>query len=1040
MASNGSAPSSPAAHAASSAVAEQGVSDAPVGAASAVFGTGVLDSELDSDAEEGSPRHKRRRLRRGSSPPSQAAAPGDDPDGDGGDDSDAGEDDGYERAAYRDDLDGVDDDDVEDAADDDFGDQAEELDEELVDELDIQERERQYFSEEEDDDEGEDLGENAEMYVCANIEQLNREEGGNLRLFVCVCRLCRDYRRMETLDRYDTDQLDDRRYEDMDMDTRRQVEEELNRRDAREGRIAQVFQEDQEMERDDAHRRRFRRGGDDEYGLGANEQELEDEEIINLEHFDVPLREWIATERPRNEIKRRFKNFLNTFVDRNNQLLYHQKIVKMAQRNEQSLEIEIGDVIHSMSMIAAWIVEAPKDMLTILEEVARDVVFALFPYYDTIHQEIYVRILDLPGTENLRDLRTAHLNFLIKVSGVVTRRTSVFPQLKLVKVNCLGCGTVIGPFTQQNHQEIKLNSCPECQHRGPFPINTEQTVYRNYQKITLQESPGSVPPGRVPRSKDVILVGDLIDKARPGDEVAITGIYTNTPDPTLNLRDGFPVFKTVIEANHVERRADVLGSKILTAEDKKAILKLAKNPNIGQILINSIAPSIYGHQQVKTGLALALFGGKPKFIKNSRVRGDLNVLMVGDPGTAKSQFLRFCKATAPRAVYSTGKGASAVGLTAGVSRDPFTKEWVLQGGALVLADKGVCLIDEFDKMNEQDRTSIHEAMEQQSISVSKAGIVTSLQARCSVIAAANPIGGRYNPARTFAENVELTDPILQRFDILCVLQDRVDPVDDERLADFVISSHMRSNPLKNAGENGEEQEPEADEDSESQTDALTQMTKSMNVSDSSGGGMTIDQELLQKYILYARTYVNPVMASDLDTRKVETFYAQLRKASQHTGAVPIAVRHIESLFRMAEAYARMHLRDNVCNDDLDMAIRVMTECLCEAQKYTFKRQWRRLFRPYLTYRQDNNVLLMHVLHELFQAAHSYHQLRMQTTQSSKFAKQQRHATTLSVLGTDLLAKAKAVGIYDLSEFFGSPAFVKQGFRYDETANAILKDI
>lgn len=723
--------------------------------------------------------------------------------------------------------------------------------------------------------------------------------------------------------------------------------------------------------------------------------------------------------------------------------MYHEKIVKMAQRNEQSLEIEIGDVIHSMSMIAAWIVEAPKDMLAILEDVAKDVVLALFPYYDTIHQEIYVRILDLPGTENLRDLRTAHLNFLIKVSGVVTRRTSVFPQLKLVKVNCTGCGTVIGPFTQQTHQEIKLNACPECQHRGPFPVNTEQTVYRNYQKITLQESPGSVPPGRVPRSKDVVLVGDLIDKARPGDEVAITGIYTNTPDPTLNLRDGFPVFRTVIEANHVERRADVLGSKILTADDKKAILKLAKNPNIGQILINSIAPSIYGHVQVKTGLALALFGGKPKFIKNSRVRGDLNVLMVGDPGTAKSQFLRFCKSTAPRAVYSTGKGASAVGLTAGVSRDPFTKEWVLQGGALVLADKGVCLIDEFDKMNEQDRTSIHEAMEQQSISVSKAGIVTSLQARCSVIAAANPIGGRYNPARTFAENVELTDPILQRFDVLCVLQDRVDPVDDERLADFVISSHMRSNPMKSRGdESGDTAGGNGDDDDDA---ALLSMTESMHVggdADATGGAsMTISQDLLQKYILYARTYVNPVMASDLDTRKVETFYAQLRKASQHTGAVPIAVRHIESLFRMSEAYARMHLRDNVTNDDLDMAIRVMTESLCDAQKYTFKRQWRRLFRPYLTYRQDNNVLLMHVLHELFQSAHSYHQLRLQTQKTTaKMLQHQRSATTLSVLGTDLLAKAKAVGIYDLSEFFSSPAFTKQGFRYDDATHAILKDI
>ncbi|CAI5745352.1 unnamed protein product [Peronospora destructor] len=881
--------------------------------------------------------------------------------------------------------------------DDDYGEHAEEQNEEIVDDLDIQERERQYFSEDElnDDEDGEDLGENAEM----------------------------DYRRMETLDRYDTTMLDGRQYEDMDFDTRREVEAELNRRDAREGRVAHVFEEDQEMEHDDAHRRRFRRvrEGEDGYDDIGGTADV-DEELINLEHFDVPLREWIATERPRSEIKRRFRNFLNTFADGKDRLVYHEKIVQLAQRNEQSLEIEIGDVIHSMSMVAAWLVEAPKDMLVILDEVAQEVVLALFPYYSTIHQKIYVRILDLPGTERLRDLRTAHLNFLIKVSGVVTRRTSVFPQLQLVKVNCPGCGAVLGPFTQQSQQEVKLNACPECQYRGHFPVNSEQTVYRNFQKITLQESPGSVPPGRVPRSKDVILVGDLIDKARPGDEIAVTGIYTNTPDPTLNLRDGFPVFRTVIEANHVERRADVLGSQLLTAEDKKQILRLAKQPDIAQRIINSFAPSIYGHQQVKTALALALFGGKSKFIKNSRVRGDLNVLMVGDPGTAKSQFLKFAKQTAPRAVYSTGKGASAVGLTAGVSRDPFTKEWVLQGGALVLADKGVCLIDEFDKMNEQDRTSIHEAMEQQSISVSKAGIVTSLQARCSVIAAANPIGGRYNAARTFAENVELTDPILQRFDLLCILQDKVDPVDDERLADFVISSHMRSNAKKKSA---------------NEEDELSAMTQSMQVGDDDAS-MTLDQELLRKYILYARTFVNPVLASGIDTGKVEAFYAQLRRASQHTGAVPVAVRHLESLFRMAEAHARMHLRDSVGDEDLALAIRVLTESLCDAQKFTFKRQWRRLFRPYLTYRQDNNVLLLHVLHELFKSAHAYQQLRLQTNTQSGHRSHKEN--TLSVLRDDLLSKAKSVGIYDLSEFYESVAFTKAGFRIDEVTKSIIKDV
>merc|ERR1719233_1047002 len=230
-------------------------------------------------------------------------------------------------------------------------------------------------------------------------------------------------------------------------------------------------------------------------------------------------------------------------------------------------------------------------------------------------------------------------------------------------------------------------------------------------------------------------------------------------------------------------------------------------------------------------LALALFGGVTKNPGDKhRVRGDLNVLMCGDPGTAKSQFLKYVEKVAPRAVFTTGQGASAVGLTAYVQRSPVTKEWTLEAGALVLADKGVCLIDEFDKMNDADRTSIHEAMEQQTISISKAGIVTSLKARCSVLAAANPIGGRYDPSMTFSENVDLTEPILSRFDILCVVRDTVDPVADERLANFVVSSHIRHHP-SNDMEDVERQGLEADSISD-----LNQ--------NSPGGVEKIPQELL----------------------------------------------------------------------------------------------------------------------------------------------------------------------------------------------------
>merc|ERR1719187_2807227 len=272
----------------------------------------------------------------------------------------------------------------------------------------------------------------------------------------------------------------------------------------------------------------------------------------------------------------------------------------------------------------------------------------------------------------------------------------------------------------------------------------------------------------------------------------------------------------------------------MTDEDIKAIVTLSKDERIGERIFASVAPSIYGHEDIKRALALAIFGGEPKNPgEKHKVRGDINVLVCGDPGTAKSQFLKFTEKVAPRAVFSTGQGASAVGLTAYVQRSPVTKEWTLEAGALVLADKGVCLIDEFDKMNDADRTSIHEAMEQQTISISKAGIVTQLQARCSVIAAANPIGGRYDPSMTFSENVDLTEPILSRFDILCVVRDTVDPVADEHLARFVVASHMKNHPRA----------------TQADVDNMAKTEEALAASTNTSGLEKIPQELLKKYVI-----------------------------------------------------------------------------------------------------------------------------------------------------------------------------------------------
>merc|ERR1712029_832568 len=407
----------------------------------------------------------------------------------------------------------------------------------------------------------------------------------------------------------------------------------------------------------------------------------------------------------------------------------------------------------------------------------------------------------------------------------------------------------------------------------------------------------------------------------------------------------------------------------------------------------------------------SLFGGVSKNPQEKhKVRGDINVLLCGDPGVAKSQFLKYVQSIAPRAVFSTGQGASAVGLTAYVKKSQLTKEWTLEAGALVLADKGVCLIDEFDKMNDQDRTSIHEAMEQQTISISKAGIVTSLKARCAVIAASNPIGGRYDPSMTFSENVDLTEPILSRFDVLCVVRDTVDPVGDEHLARFVVGSHMRNHPL------AEEVDCERMENIEKRLASATNLS----------GVEKIPQDLLKKYILYAREKVHPKL-HDMDQDKVAKMYSDLRRESMTTGSIPITVRHIESMIRIAEAHAKMHLRGFVSEDDVNMAMRVMLESFIDTQKYSVMKSMKRKFNRYLAFKRDNNELLLFVLKQLAQETATYMRNRYGTDQE-----------VIEVPEKDLMEKAKQISIQNLQAFFASEMFKANNFNYDSGRKLIIQ--
>lgn len=698
----------------------------------------------------------------------------------------------------------------------------------------------------------------------------------------------RDYDRQEDDRGYEGADIDDDEYDTLDPAARRQLEARLNRRDRDvRNRMPAAFLQDEEEDVMDLTRqpRRRRHRYDEDQDDMDMDQDIMQEELSLAQLGDVKapsLTDWVAQPAVHKTIAREFKTFLTEYTDDSGDSLYGVRIRTLGEINSESLEVSYLHLSLSKPTLAYFVGSVPLAILPIFDAVALDVALYHYPDYERIHSELHVRMTDLPTSYTLRQLRQSHLNSLVRVSGVVTRRTGVFPQLKYIKFDCTKCGITLGPFPQDSNAEVKLSFCQNCQSRGPFTLNSEKTVYRNYQKLTLQESPGTVPAGRLPRHREVILLWDLIDSAKPGDEVEITGVYRNNYDAQLNNRNGFPVFATIIEANYVVKSHDQLAGFRMTEEDEREIRALSRDPKIVEKIVSSIAPSIYGHADIKTAAALSLFGGVSKEAQGKlSIRGDINILLLGDPGTAKSQVLKYIEHTAHRAVFATGQGASAVGLTASVRRDPLTQEWTLEGGALVLADKGTCLIDEFDKMNDQDRTSIHEAMEQQTISISKAGIVTTLQARCAVIAAANPIGGRYNATVPFSQNVELTEPILSRFDILCVVRDTVDPAEDERLAKFVVNSHGRAHPVMNSAIGSSQTQPadaEEDEDMEGE-DGISQgsMPKS-----------EISQELLRKYILYAREHCRPKLYQ-IDQDKIARLFADMRHESMATGAYPITV-------------------------------------------------------------------------------------------------------------------------------------------------------
>ncbi|RLE51758.1 MAG: MCM family protein, partial [Candidatus Methanomethylicota archaeon] len=414
--------------------------------------------------------------------------------------------------------------------------------------------------------------------------------------------------------------------------------------------------------------------------------------------------------------RERFANFFKSFQTPDGEYKYRKRLSQMAITGQKSLLIDFEDLMQFDHELAEQVIEKPTRYLEAASYAVGDVMRIVNLNYAMKVREFRARFRRLPELTPLRKIRAEHLGKLIMIEGILTRASSVKQQLIRGVFECPRCGTKIPVESKSEGERVTPpDRCanPDCRYKGPFKLLLEESTFIDWQRLTIQEKPEELPPGQLPRSIDAIARGDIVDVARPGDRVVVVGVLK--PRPEFSPRGRLTTYSPILEINSIDVAEKGLEEIEITPEDEEKIKELAKDPFIHQKIIQSIAPSIYGYEEIKEGIAYLLFGGVPKQLPDGvRIRGDINILLVGDPGTAKSQLLQYVARIAPRGIYTSGKGSTAAGLTAAVVRDKVTGDWYLEAGALVLADGGVACIDEIDKMRSEDRVAMHEAMEQQS--------------------------------------------------------------------------------------------------------------------------------------------------------------------------------------------------------------------------------------------------------------------------------------------------------------------------------------
>ena len=585
------------------------------------------------------------------------------------------------------------------------------------------------------------------------------------------------------------------------------------------------------------------------------------------------------------------EKFLKAFKDRDSNYRYFDRINNMMASGAQSLIVDYIDLDSYNPFLAKEITHKPDEYLEAFNEAVLSILREIHPDYEQeIREKIRVRIGNYTVQKGLREINADLINKLVSISGMVVRSSEVKPLAKKVAYKCTNCNTVTEAQLKGLVMKKPLK-CPACSEKE-LEMDPESSLFIDFQLVRLQELPEDLPAGQLPHYIEVTVMSDLVDQCRPGDRIILTGII-RIEQEQLVPQAKTSLFRLRMEGNNIEYLGGRAGSKdtrsveriLISTEDERQIRTIASKPDAYEKLIASFAPHIYGHEPIKEAILLLIVGSVTKRLEDgSTRRGDINVLLVGDPGTAKSEMLKFTAKIAPRGLYTSGRGSTAAGLTAAVIRDK-SGIMMLEAGAVVLGDQGIVCIDEFDKIKPEDRSALHEVMEQQTCSVAKGGIVATLNARTSILSASNPIYGKYDPYKNITENVNLPVPLLTRFDLIFIVRDSPDKEKDNLIASHILEIHRN-------------------------TDQAARPA--------------IDIDLFSKYLAYTKQIEPALTPEAIDI--VRSYYMDMRRIESE-GMITVTPRQLEGLIRLASARARLLLKDMVEAEDAQRAIYLVDQMM-----------------------------------------------------------------------------------------------------------------